>query len=52
MMKDLILLCSKEGFILKKCASNSLAVLEAITPNQRAKDLKELDLDQCFSTVP
>ncbi|XP_020556881.2 uncharacterized protein LOC110014410 [Oryzias latipes] len=45
MMKDLIFMCAKGGFILEKWISNSRAVLEAITSSQRAKDLKKLDLD-------
>lgn len=45
MIKDLTALCQKGSFILEKWISNSRVVLQALTEEQRAKDLKELDLD-------
>lgn len=46
MIKDLTALCQKGSFILEKWISNSRVVLQALTEEQRAKDLKELDLDR------
>lgn len=46
MIKDLIALCQKGSFILEKWTSNSRMVLHTVTEEQRAKDLKELDLDR------
>lgn len=46
-VKALIALCQKGGFILEKWISNSrAAVLQTVSVDQRAKDLKELDLDR------
>jgi len=45
MVRDLIALCRKGGFILEKWITNSPIVLQAIAEDQRSKDLKELDLD-------
>lgn len=45
-MKALIALCQKGGFILEKWISNSRVLLQSISVDQRAKDLKELDLDR------
>lgn len=45
-IKDLGHLCLKGSFILEKWTSNTRIVLQAITEEQRANDLKELDLDQ------
>lgn len=45
-IQDLQNLCKKAGFILEKWVSNSWAVLQTISENQRAKDLKELNLDR------
>ena len=46
MMRDLIALCQKGGFMLEKWISNSCVVLQAVAEEHRAKDLKELDLDR------
>lgn len=46
MIQDIGALCQKGGFMLEKWTSNSRIVLQAITEDQRAKDLKELDLDR------
>lgn len=46
MMLDLVALCGRGGFTLEKWISNSRVVLQAISEDQRAKDLKELDLDR------
>lgn len=46
MIKDLSALCKRGGFILEKWISNSRAVLQTIAEEQRAKDLKELNLDR------
>lgn len=46
MIRDLTALCHKGGFILEKWISNSRAVLQAISEDQRAKDLKEINLDR------
>ena len=45
-IKDLTALCQKGGFTLEKFVSNSRGVLQAISSERRAKDLKELDLDR------
>ncbi|XP_016522029.1 uncharacterized protein LOC107834739 [Poecilia formosa] len=45
LIKDLVALCEKGGFTLEKWISNSRVVLQAISEEQRAKDLKMLDLD-------
>lgn len=45
MIQDIGPLCQKTGFVLEKQTSNSRVVLQAITVDQRAKDLKNLDLD-------
>ena len=37
-------MCAKDNVRLHKCASNSKDVLEALPANDRAKDLKDLDL--------
>lgn len=42
---DLVSLCSKGGFKLTKWMSNRRAVLDAIPEEQRAKDMKDLDLN-------
>ncbi|KAK0141947.1 hypothetical protein N1851_020380 [Merluccius polli] len=46
MVKHLTTLCQKGGFILTKWTSNSRTVLQALSEDQRAKDLKELDMDR------
>ncbi len=46
MIRDLTALCQKGSFILEKWISNSRVVLQAISEEKRAKDLKELDLDR------
>lgn len=49
MIRDLIALCQKGGFILassQKWISNTRVVLQATVDDQRAKDLRELDLDR------
>ncbi|XP_014834503.1 PREDICTED: uncharacterized protein LOC106912190 [Poecilia mexicana] len=45
LINDLVALCEKGGFTLEKWISNSRVVLQAISEEQRAKDLKMLDLD-------
>ncbi|KAK7929669.1 hypothetical protein WMY93_006064 [Mugilogobius chulae] len=45
LIHDLIALCGKGGFVLEKWISNSRVVLQAISKEQRAKELKMLDLD-------
>lgn len=45
-IQDLQNLCKKGDFILDKWVSNSRAVLQTIPENQRAKDLKELNLNR------
>ena len=46
MIGGLTALCQKGSFILEKWISTSRVVLQAIKVDQRAKDLKELDLDR------
>ncbi|XP_063042981.1 uncharacterized protein LOC134437423 [Engraulis encrasicolus] len=46
MVKHLTTLCKKGGFTLTKWTSNSRTVLQALSEDQRAKDLKELDMDR------
>lgn len=46
MIQTIGALCHRGGFILEKWTSNSRIVLQAITEDQRAKDLKEMDLDR------
>jgi len=46
MVKELNDLCKRGGFILEKWISNSRAVLHTIAEEQRAKELKELNLDR------
>ena len=46
MVKDLAALCQNGVFILEKWINNSRVVLQTITEDRRAKDLKELDLDR------
>ena len=46
MVKELNTLCKRGGFILEKWISNSRAVLQTIPEDQRAKELKELNLDR------
>lgn len=46
MIRDLTALCQKGGFTLEKFASNSRGVLQAVTAERRATDLKDLDLDR------
>ncbi len=46
MIKDLTALCKRGGFILEKWVSNSRAVLQSVTEDRRAKELKELNLDR------
>ena len=43
--QDLVKLCAKGGFHLTKWLSNSRRVLAAIPEEERAKDIKDLDLD-------
>ena len=45
-VKDLSSLCKRGGFVLVKWVSNSHSVLQSIAEDQRANDLKELDLDR------
>ncbi|KAK7880408.1 hypothetical protein WMY93_032954 [Mugilogobius chulae] len=45
LIHDLIALCGKGGFVLEKWISNSHVVLQAISKEERAKELKMLDLD-------
>lgn len=45
LIHGLIALCGKGGFALEKWISNSRVVLQAISEEQRAKELKTLDLD-------
>lgn len=42
---DLRAICYKGGFLLTKWISNSRNVLAAIPEDQRAKEMKDLDLD-------
>lgn len=42
---DLVSICSKGGFKLTKWMSNSRAVMAAIPEDQRAKGIKDLDLE-------
>ena len=44
--KDLRKICAKGGFNLTKWISNSRSVLAAIPEEERAKEVKDLDLDQ------
>lgn len=46
MVEDLNALCKRGGFVLEKWISNSRAVLETISEEQKAKELKDLDLDR------
>ena len=48
--RDLRSLCLMGGFRLTKWISNSRLVLDSIPPEERAKDIKELDLD--YDTLP
>ncbi|CAL9682043.1 unnamed protein product [Knipowitschia caucasica] len=43
--KELVELCARGGFKLTKWISNSRTVLAAIPPEERAKEVKDLDLD-------
>ena len=43
--QDLVCICAKGGFKLTKWMSNRRAVMAAIPENQRAKGIKNLDLD-------
>ncbi|KAK0132610.1 Zinc finger MYM-type protein 1 [Merluccius polli] len=43
--QDLVCICAKGGFKLTKWMSNRCAVMAAIPENQRAKGIKNLDLD-------
>ena len=43
--QDLVKLCAKGGFHLTKWLSNSRRVMAAIPEEERAKDVKDLDLD-------
>ena len=45
-VKDLSFQCKRGGFVLEKWVSNSRSVLQSTAEYQRAKDLKELDLDR------
>lgn len=46
LVQDLSALCSKGGFKLSKWVSNSRAVIASIPEERRAKEIKDLDLDQ------
>ncbi len=46
LVKDLTALCSKGGFQLTQWVSNSRTVLASIPPEQRAKEVRTLDLDK------
>lgn len=45
-VKELSALCKRGGFVLEKWVSNSRSVLQSIAEDQKAKDLRELDLDR------
>ena len=45
MVKHLTALCHRGGFALTKWSSNNRTVLQTLSEEHRAKDLKELDLD-------
>ena len=44
--RNLTSACARGGFHLTKWISNSSAVLESIPEKERAKEVKDLDLDQ------
>ena len=46
MIAELTALCAKGGFLPEKLISNSCSVLQAIAADQRAQDIKALDLDR------
>ncbi|XP_034093136.1 uncharacterized protein LOC117560379 [Gymnodraco acuticeps] len=46
MVEDLNALCKRGGFVLEKWISNSRAVVQTISEEQKAKELKDLDLDR------
>ncbi|XP_048011443.1 uncharacterized protein LOC125244827 [Megalobrama amblycephala] len=46
LVKDLTALCNKGGFELTKWISNSRTVIASIPENQRAKEIRTLDLDK------
>lgn len=45
-IRDLRNLCKQGGFMLEKWVSDGRALLQTISENLRAKDLKELNLDR------
>lgn len=45
-VRELSALCKRGGFVSEKWVSNSRSVLQNIAQDQKAKDLKELDLDR------
>lgn len=46
LVKELTALCAKGGFSLNKWVSNSRVVIASIPEEKRAKEIKDLDLDQ------
>lgn len=46
LVHDLTALCAKGGFRLNKWVSNSQVVIASIPKEKRAKEIKDLDLDQ------
>jgi hypothetical protein len=45
-VKEVRSVCARGGFKLTKWTSNSRAVLASVTAEERAKEVKDLDLDK------